>query len=148
MIKKIIMNKWLCMLVFLISLSIQAQIEKVEPPFWWSGMQQEDLQIMFYGKNIAEYDVVAGDNVIVKNIIRTENPNYVFLTINTKALPAGSYKIDFKRKGRTAFSREYELKGRRENSAIREGFDASDVMYLIMPDRFANGDPLMTHILQ
>jgi neopullulanase len=135
------MTKWLFTLVFLLSLGIQAQIDKVEPPFWWSGMQQQDLQIMFYGKNIAEYEVVAGEEVIVKNVIKTENPNYIFLTIETEGLSPGKYKLDFKRKNRTAFSREYELKEREENSAIRQGFDASDVIYLIMPDRFANGDP-------
>ncbi|MCM4160207.1 alpha-amlyase [Antarcticibacterium flavum] len=134
-------NKFLCLLGFLLSVAVQAQIEKVEPPFWWSGMQQEDLQIMFYGENIAEYEVAAGDDVIVKNVIKTENPNYIFLTLNTGTLPAGSYNIDFKRKGKKSFSKKYELRERRANSAMRKGFDASDVIYLIMPDRFANGDP-------
>ena len=130
------------LLFLLLSCSlVQAQIQKVEPPFWWSGMNNPELQVMFYGKNIAQYDIAVDKSVTVTGIIKTENPNYVFLTFKTEGLIAGNYKVDFKRKGKVAFSRNYELKDRREDSALRKGFDASDVMYLIMPDRFANGNP-------
>jgi len=124
----------------LFSLSSFAQLDRVEPPFWWSDMHQESLQIMFYGKDIAKYEVNASKDLVIENILKTENPNYVFITIRTKDLPADSYTFNFSKKGSKGFSRSYELKERREGSAFRKGFDASDAMYLIMPDRFANGD--------
>ncbi|HSP83963.1 MAG TPA: alpha-amylase family glycosyl hydrolase, partial [Gillisia sp.] len=129
------------LILFLVGTAVQGQIQKVEPPFWWSGMNTPELQIMFYGKNIAQYDIEAEKNVTVNNIVKTENSNYAFVTLKTEGLSEGTIKIDFKRNGKIAFSHNYEMRKRRENSALRQGFDASDVMYLIMPDRFANGNP-------
>jgi len=123
------------------SLSTFAQIDRVEPPFWWSDMHQSNLQIMFYGKDIALYEVSASKEVVIENVLKTANSNYVFVTISTHGLSAGYYNFNFSKKGVKGFTRAYELKKRREKSAFRKGFDASDVMYLIMPDRFANGDP-------
>src|SRR5690606_34941591 len=100
-----------------------------------------EVQIMFYGKNIAQYDIGVPQGVVVKNVLKPENTNYVFLTLETAGLKPGKYKIDFRKNNKTAFSRDYELKQRRQDSQLRRGFDASDVVYLIMPDRFANGDP-------
>ena len=123
------------------SLSSFAQIERVEPPFWWSDMNEPTLQIMFYGKDIAQYEVSASKEVVIENVFKTENANYLFVSINTRNLAAGSYAFNFSKKGMKGFTKSYELKERREGAAFRKGFDASDVMYLIMPDRFANGDP-------
>ncbi|HSP40520.1 MAG TPA: cyclomaltodextrinase N-terminal domain-containing protein, partial [Gillisia sp.] len=135
------MKKSFLIIMFLVGSALQAQIDKVEPPFWWSGMNMDEVQIMFYGKNIAQYDVRVPQGVVVKNVLKPENSNYIFLTIETKGLQPGNYKIDFTRNGKTAFSKDYELKQRRQDSHLRKGFDASDVVYLIMPDRFSNGDP-------
>ncbi|UII76740.1 glycoside hydrolase family 13 protein [Flagellimonas sp. HMM57] len=129
------------LLLFLISFGLFSQVEKVEPPFWWSGMNNTSLQLMLYGKNIADYDVNVTKEITVTGIIKTENPNYVFVTIDTKDIPARTFDIEFSKKGKTVFKHVYELKSRREDSALRKGFDSSDVMYLIMPDRFANGNP-------
>ena len=131
----------LVLLLLLISGVAQAQIDKMEPPFWWSDMNLEELQIMFYGKNIGTYEVSSEDEVIINNIRKTENPNYVFVTINSSALPAGNYEFNFSKKGKRNITKTFELKQREEGSALREGFDASDAIYLIMPDRFANGNP-------
>jgi len=135
------MKQLFFLISILFSLSNFAQIERVEPPFWWSDMHQENLQIMFYGKDIAQYEVSASKEVLIENVIKTENSNYVFVTIKTKELPTGSYTFNFSKKGLKGFTKTYELKERREGSAFRKGFDASDAMYLIMPDRFANGNP-------
>ncbi|MEM7484973.1 MAG: glycoside hydrolase family 13 protein [Bacteroidota bacterium] len=129
------------LLLFLISSGLFSQVEKVEPPFWWSGMNNTSLQVMLYGKNIADYDVNVPKDITIIGITKTENPNYVFVTIDTKDIPAGTFDIEFAKKGKTVFKHSYELKSRREDSALRKGFDSSDVMYLIMPDRFANGNP-------
>ncbi len=135
------MKNVLSFLFLIFAAAVQAQIERVEPPFWWSDMEHDNLQIMFYGKNIAQYEVASDKDVIITGVTKTENPNYLFVTLDTKNLAPGSYPINFRKNGKTAFSKSYELKKRDENSALRDGFDASDVIYLIMPDRFANGDP-------
>ena len=139
MFKSKIMKKTLIFL--LISLSAFAQIDRVEPPFWYSGMNLSSVQIMFYGKNIAQYDVAVSNNVVIENIKKTENPNYVFVTIDTKNIPASELTFSFNSKGKVAFTKLYSIKARRENSKFRKSYDSSDMIYLIMSDRFANGNP-------
>ena len=129
------------LLFFLISSTMFAQIERIEPPFWYAGMHNPELQIMFYGKNIAQYQVSVSHSIKITNVKRTENPNYLFVTINTENVPATNCIFTFQYKNKTIFTQNYALKQRRENSAERKGFDASDMMYLIMPDRFSNGNP-------
>ncbi len=124
---------------FFIGLSY-GQIEKIEPPFWWSGMHHNQLQLLCYGKEISKYEIQI-EGVTISDITKTENPNYVFVTLDTKEIEPGTISIDFTEKEKVIFSQPYEFKARRENSSQRKGFDSSDVMYLIMPDRFANGDP-------
>ena len=117
-----------------------SQIERVEPPFWYEGMNHADLQIMFYGKNISQNEVSVSNKIIIKGIQKTENPNYVFVTIDTKNIPAQDLIFTFKN-GKKSFTRNYSIKARRENSKFRKSYDSSDVIYLIMSDRFANGNP-------
>ncbi len=117
-----------------------AQIEKIEPPFWYAGMHNPELQILFYGKNIAQYQVSVSSFISITQVLRTENPNYLFVTIDTQNVSACDFLFTFK-KSKSAFAKKYTLKERRENSAERKSFDSSDVMYLLMPDRFANGNP-------
>lgn len=128
-------------LLLLLSISSFAQIDKMEPPFWYAGMHNPELQIMFYGKNIAQYQASVSNDVVIKNVVKTENPNYIFVTIDTKNIPPSDFVFSFKNKNKVAFTKKYTLKNRRLNSAQRKSFDASDMMYLIMPDRFANGNP-------
>ncbi|HET8837943.1 MAG TPA: glycoside hydrolase family 13 protein [Flavobacteriaceae bacterium] len=135
------MKKTILFLFLLTSIGLHAQLQKTEPPFWWSEMQLPELQIMFYGENIADYEVSVSDEVVINNIRKTENPNYVFVTIASDEIPVGSIQFSFQKEGKTVFTKEYEFKKRQENSRLREGFDASDVIYLLMPDRFANGNP-------
>lgn len=133
------LNKIILLVLFL-SVSATAQIQKVEPPFWYAGMHNPELQIMFYGKNIAQYEASVSNNVTIKNVEKTENPNYLFVTIDTQNLKASELLFSFKIKNKIAFTQKYSLKERKANSANRKSYDASDVMYLIMPDRFANGN--------
>nr|WP_314496261.1 glycoside hydrolase family 13 protein [uncultured Chryseobacterium sp.] len=117
-----------------------AQIQKVEPGFWWKGMKNPDLQILVYGKDIANNEIELSDGVQIKDIQKVENPNYVFLTVNTNEINVSEFKINLKKGKKNISSYTYELKQRNPNSANRESFTSKDVMYLIMPDRFANGD--------
>lgn len=117
-----------------------AQIQKVEPAFWWKGMKNPELQILVYGKDISKYQVELSDNIKIKDLTKTENPNYVFITVNPNEINTSYFKINFKNGKKTVDSYTYELKNRNPNSAERESFSSKDVIYLIMPDRFANGD--------
>ena len=120
-----------------------AGIQKVEPPFWWSGMKNTKLQLMLYGPNIAEYAVSIPDNeVVLDSITKTENSNYLFLNLDLSNISGNKkFKLVLNQKGRKELVHTYQLKQREKNSASRESFDSADVIYLIMPDRFANGDP-------
>ncbi len=109
-----------------------------EPPFWYAGMKNTELQIMFYGKDIGKSEITASGAPIT-GIVKTENPNYAFVTINTAGLRPGKIAFSFK-SGKKVSHVDYELRERRANSANRESFDSSDVIYLLMPDRFANGN--------
>jgi glycosidase len=139
--RKIPFLKRITLLLFFMSLPINAQIDKIEPPFWFAGMHNPEVQIMFYGKDIAQYQVETTKSIAITDIKKTENPNYLFVTINTKSVSATTIDFLFKKNDKVAFTQKYTLKQRREKSAQRKGFDASDMMYLIMPDRFANGNP-------
>ncbi|MGJ8683339.1 MAG: glycoside hydrolase family 13 protein [Nonlabens sp.] len=119
--------------------SLTQTIDRIEPPFWWADMEHSQVEVMFYGKNIAKNDGVDSDLPIVK-ITKTENPNYLFVTLETLGKQPGSYNISFNVYD-TYYVMDYELKERKKDSKLRKGFDSSDAIYLIMPDRFANGNP-------
>ena len=134
------MKKYILVLVVLFNFISNAQIDKVEPPFWWSDMNLSEVQIMFYGKNIVQNEVSVSNGLTIKSIQKTENPNYLFVTIDTKNIMAQEFAFTFKN-GKKSFTQNYAVKERRENSKYRKSYDSSDVIYLIMPDRFANGNP-------
>jgi neopullulanase len=117
-----------------------SQIQKVEPAFWWKGMKNPELQILVYGKDIAKNEIELSDGVQIKDIQKVENPNYVFVTVNTNEISVPKFSINVKNGKKNVSSYTYELKQRNPDSADRESYSSKDVMYLIMPDRFANGD--------
>ena len=134
----------LLLLLLSVSLTSYAQkVKKIEPPNWWVGMNHNQVEILVYGDEIATYTPsINNDFIKLKEIKKTENKNYVFLTVDVSKAPVGFFKIDFKKKGRrNNFSVDYELKERKKDSKLRKGFDSSDAIYLITPDRFANADP-------
>ncbi len=136
-------------LVFMIPVSrVDAiETERVEPPFWWTGMKNSEVHLMVYGEDIAlTRPSIDYPNVSLERIITVENPNYLFLDLDIdKQAEPGDVEIAFRREGRE-YVHTYELKERRDNRNRHQGFDPSDVIYLIMPDRFANGDPSISEI--
>jgi len=134
------MKKYLLSFAVLFHFLSFSQVDRVEPPFWWSDMNLSEVQVMFYGKNIAQNEVSVSNGLTIKNIQKTENPNYLFVTIDTKNVAAQELVFTFKN-GKKSFTQNYAIKARRENSKYRKSYDSSDVIYLIMPDRFANGNP-------
>jgi glycosidase len=133
-------------ILFLTHLSSWAQsvdIQHVEPPFWWVDMTNENLQIMIHGDDIASHrPKIVSDKVIHKSTHFGDCDDYIFLDLEVeKGAEAGVFNIDFFQNEEKQFSLDYELKARVNNARNIKGFDQSDVMYLITPDRFANGDP-------
>jgi len=118
----------------------QKNLERVEPAFWWKGMKNSELQILVYGKEAANHEVTLSDGIQIKDIRKVDNPNYVFITVDTNEINVPKFIINIKKGKKNLASYTYELKQRNPGSANRESFTSKDFMYLIMPDRFANGD--------
>lgn len=138
------MRRLVLILFVLSTLKISAQNERIEPAFWWVGMKNPQLQLLVHGTEICNRTVnfsYPGVKLIKTN--RACSPNYLFVTleIDQKKVKAGKFQILLKQSEKADISFEYELKSRRQGSADRQGFTSSDVVYLLMPDRFANGNP-------
>jgi glycosidase len=119
------------------------RVTRVEPLSWWTGMKTP-LQLMVQGDKISNYDVrVEGPGgVTVTRVHRADSPNYLFVDVAVEAdARTGTHYLVFSSDGRDRFKRPYQIAARREGSAARESFSTADVIYLLMPDRFANGDP-------
>ena len=128
--------------LFLAAGAHAADIQRMDPPFWYAGMKNHELQVMFYGKDIAqaEFSLKSYPGVRVKEVAKVKNPNYliVYLDVTEKARP-GTMTFRFK-EGRSVTEKAFELRPRNTKTGA-QGFSTKDVLYLIMPDRFANGNP-------
>ena len=117
------------------------QVTRVEPLSWWTDMKTP-LQLMVQGSGISAYDVAieGGKGVSLTKVSKAESPNYLFadVEIAPNAEP-GTYYIVFTKDGES-FKYPYEIAAREKGSAERRSFTTADIIYLIMPDRFANGD--------
>lgn len=115
-------------------------LKKVEPLSWWVGMKHP-LQLMLYGTDLkdATVSIKGGEGVSVTKTINADSPNYLFVdvAIAENAKP-GEYTIEVK-KGKKTLKYPYVLAARKEGSAQRESFSSKDMVYLLMPDRFAQG---------
>ena len=131
-------------LVVLISLPffLCAQIEHVEPLNWWVGMKNPNLQLLIKGKNVGETTpqiIYAG--VTLKKANKAESKNYLFLDLEiASTAKPGTFAIKFLKDGRAVYNYNYTLLPRQKDADKLIGFNSSDVICLIVPDRFANGD--------
>lgn len=139
------MNKIFSLLVvlFLFMQGMAQELSRVEPPNWWAGMKSPDLQLLVYGKDISKADVqLSYPGVGLEAVTKVENPNYLFVDLKLASdVQPGSFDIHFLVDGKEVATYTYELWERKPGSAERVGFNPSDVIYLITPDRFVNGDP-------
>lgn len=113
----------------------------VEPPFWWTGMKNNNLQLLVKGENIgqtAEVTVKNGAGLKVVKLHAAEHPDYLFLDLVIESASPADYELKFKKGDKTIASHTYQLK---ERSTTRDVIGNEDVIYLITPDRFVNGDP-------
>ncbi len=118
-------------------------IERVEPPNWWVGMKTNDLQILVYGKTISDLQpIINSSNITLKSVEKVKNENYLFLNISiSKNAKPENVEIDFYKDDRLVDRYDFSLLDRDDDASSVEGFSSSDVMYLITPDRFSNGNP-------
>ena len=125
-----------------VDVNLSNKIERIEPPNWWIDMKTKDIQLLIYGKNISNYvPVINSSNVKLISTERVKNENYLFIniSIDDNAKPE-NIEINFLENNIIVDKYEFSLLDRKENASKVEGFNNSDVMYLITPDRFANGD--------
>lgn len=117
------------------------EIKKVAPSFWWAGMKNSELQILLYGEDLALSDVsVLGEGIYLKETVKQDNPNYLLLYLDLSEAKAQTFQILLKNR-KKKLQIPYELKSRVRRGEDVKGFTSEDVLYLIMPDRFANGCP-------
>ncbi len=115
-------------------------ITRVEPPFWWTGFEHSELQLLVYGRDLSEFEPsVSAADISITRVETGDSPNYLFVYLDIGAAAApGTFDIVFTRdEERIAW--EYELRARVDGHVGT--YDASDVIYLVTPDRFANGNP-------
>ena len=117
-------------------------INRIEPPNWWVGFESKILQLLINHPNISEaIPQIDYKGVSIHKVHKADSPNYLFidLIINESTLP-GVFDIVFNQSNKEGLIQRYELKARSKAATDYKGFDSSDVIYLITPDRFANGD--------
>lgn len=119
------------------------EVTRVEPLSWWTGMRTP-LQLLVCGEGVASCDlrIEGGDGVKITALHPAESPNYLFADVEIAAdARPGTYYLVFTQKDGRAFKMPYEIAARRDASSERASFSSADAIYLLMPDRFADGDP-------
>lgn len=130
------------MLANLICTTAVTQINHVEPLNWWVGMKNPNLQLLINGNNISETTpLINYPGVTIKKVSKGDSKNYLFLDLLiAKTAKPGIVGISFKKDGKEIYSYRYELKKREQDAAAFKGFNSADAVFLVVPDRFANGD--------
>ena len=122
------------------------EISRIDPVDWYVGLSNPSLQLMVYGPGIRDAEVYV-DGARIDSIIRLDSPNYLLLYLNIKAANAGELPIAFCKSGtedKTII--RYRLKERKMKGEEHMSFTNEDVLYMLMPDRFAQGEGHHTHI--
>lgn len=113
------------------------KISRVEPTDWYVGMKDPTLQLMVYGKDVRNADVkIDYPGVKIDSLVRLDSPNYLLIYLNLDGAKAGTMNLNVGGK-----KIKYQLKNRDMSGDKRMGFTNADVLYQLMPDRFANGNP-------
>jgi len=121
---------------------IQNDIEKVEPPHWWIGFKNQNLQLLVKHPNIGKATPkMSYQGVSIIKVHKADSPNYLFLDLEiSETAKAGQFNIKFQHEDGSELIQTYELKSREKPAEDYVGFDSSDAIYLITPDRFANAN--------
>lgn len=118
------------------------QIDRVEPGNWWVGFQEPEVQLLVYGDDIQSARASLNySGVTIEKTTLVENPDYQFITLRIEEeTEPGTVQLNFQR-GEHTQTIDYEIRERHNDPKRNQGFDSSDLIYLLMPDRFANGNP-------
>lgn len=117
------------------------KVDRIDPANWFVGMKNTSLQLMVYGENIRQADVTTDyDGVKIDSIVRLDSPNYLLVYLNLEGVKPGEMTLNFKN-GKAVKKVKYDLKAREKRGEERMGFTNADVLYMLMPDRFADGNP-------
>ena len=117
-------------------------VTRIDPTNWFTDMQDPTLQLMVYGKDIKFADVTTDyPNVKIDSLVRLDSPNYLLVYLNLKGAKPGEVTLTFSNKNGKKTTKKFQLKAREMAGADRKGFNISDALYMLMPDRFANGNP-------
>lgn len=124
----------------LLTASSATTVERIDPTDWFAGMKDTSLQLMIYGENIAAANVTTDyEGVAIDSIVRLDSPNYLLVYLNLEGATPGEMTLTF-RSGKWSKQVTYTLKARNKAGEDYVGFSNADVLYMLMPDRFANGD--------
>ncbi len=116
------------------------QIDKIEPPNWWAGMNLDQVQLMVYGKNLDGVTAAFSEGELpITSVHNVPNTNYAFVNVDLSNAAPGTYKLEL-HKGNQKASVDFPVLERTPLAGRNQGFSPDDVVYLITPDRFANGD--------
>ena len=131
----------LALLMSTMSMNAAVSVDRIEPTNWYVGMKDTSLQLMVYGKDVRNADVeINYPGVRIDSIARLDSPNYLLVYLNIDGAKAGEMTLNFKQ-GKQSKKVKYELRDRAMAGDKRIGFTNEDVLYMLMPDRFANGNP-------
>ena len=123
------------------AINAAVKVDRIDPTNWFVGMKNPSLQLMVYGEGISSADVTTDyAGVKVDSIVRLDSPNYLLVYLNLDGAQPGEMTLNFKN-GKQTKKVKYELKAREKRGEERIGFTNADVLYMLMPDRFADGDP-------
>ena len=115
----------------------KVNIERIDPTHWYVGMKESSLQLMVYGKGIRDAEVTTDyPGVSIESLVRLDSPDYLLIYMDVAKAQAGKMTLKFK-VGKKSVNYPYELKTREMTGAERRGFSNADVLYMLMPDRFA-----------
>ena len=115
------------------------KIDRIEPTDWYVGLKDASLQLMVYGKDIKTADVTTDyPGVKIDSLVRLDSPNYLLVYMNVKDAQPGTMTLLFQQ-GKQKKKVNYTLKAREKKGEERYGFSNADVLYMLMPDRFASG---------
>ena len=136
------MRKFLLSLSFIMTalgMNAAVKIDRVEPTDWYVGMKDPSLQLMVYGEGIREAQVSTDyPGVRVDSLVRLDSPNYLLVYLDLSGAQPGEMKLRFTM-GKSKKEVSYRLKARAMAGEERKGFSNADVLYMLMPDRFAQG---------
>ena len=124
----------------------KVNVDRIEPTNWYVGLKDPCVQLMVYGQGIRDTEVeIDYAGVTIDSLVRLDSPNYLLVYLNTRGAQPGTMDITFKQ-GRSKKKVKYQLLAREMSGDKRKGFSIADVLYMLMPDRFADGNPANNQI--